>query len=337
MNENGVTAVLSQYGLSSHAVHRVEALANAGGWSGSSLWRIADQSGNRLCLRRWPREHPSRERLTWIHDCLLRVAPSLPIVSFPLRNLWGQTFVESEGHLWELTYWRPGTADFHASPTLPRLRAALRTLATFHQLSARGHSQTGQPPAVHDRIQQLRSLTSGGLINIENALRAPLHPELDHRAPKLLEAAKLQLATSSLLLRLAAIGPLPLSPTIRDIHHDHLLFIGDELTGLIDFGAMRLDTPFTDIARLVGSLAADDRQLRQSAFDHYHEIRPLSESDRTLIDLLDESGLLLGAMNWLTWLYVERRDMGPSAPIVHRLDAILSRMQKRPQQRPTTD
>lgn len=45
-----------------------------------------------------------------------------------------------------------------------------------------------------------------------------------------------------------------LQPCIRDIWHDHVLFDGDRVTGLIDFGAMQIDTPATDIARLVGSL-----------------------------------------------------------------------------------
>ncbi len=337
MNESNTAAVLNQYGVNANAVRHLEPLANAGGWSGSRLWRVTAQSGDILCLRRWSTEHPSPERLAWMHDVLQRVAPNLPIVPTPLRSSAGQTFVECAGHLWELTDWRPGTANFHAIPTLPRLRAAMQALATFHQLAASLQSQTGIPPTVLDRFSQLNSLSSGGLSVIERAIRSPLHSELDQRAAQLQTLTTQLLQTSSLLPRLTAIGQLPLSPAIRDIHHDHLLFIGDELTGLIDFGAMRLDTPLTDIARLVGSLAADDRQMRQSAINYYHEIRPLSESDRAHIDLLDESGLLLSAVNWLTWLYVERRDMGPLAPILHRLDTILSRMHSRLQHRLATD
>jgi hypothetical protein len=94
---------------------------------------------------------------------------------------------------------------------------------------------------------------------------------------------------------------------------------------------MRIDTPLTDIARLVGSLVGDDREARQSAFDAYSEIRPLGQDDRRLIDLLDESGLVIGALNWLIWLYVERRDMGPAEPIIRRLDEILKRLESRAQ------
>ena len=60
---------------------------------------------------------------------------------------------------------------------------------------------------------------------------------------------------------------LPLSPAIRDIHHDHVLFSGDQVTGLVDFGILRIDTPLADMARLVGSLVADDEPARKFALD----------------------------------------------------------------------
>jgi homoserine kinase type II len=119
---------------------------------------------------------------------------------------------------------------------------------------------------------------------------------------------------------------LPLQPAIRDIHHDHVLFTGDEVTGLIDFGAMRIDTPLADVARLVGSLAGDDCEARQIALQAYSELRPLSDADRQCIDLLDRTGVVLSAFNWLSWLYLDRRDMGAAAPIARRLHEIRIRL-----------
>lgn len=128
----------------------------------------------------------------------------------------------------------------------------------------------------------------------------------------------------------AAQTRLPRQPAIRDIWHDHVLFTGDEVTGIVDFGALNVDTPLTDIARLVGSLVADDVDARGFAMDAYAELRPLSQEDRQLIDLLDESGQVVAAVNWPTWLYVERRDMGPIEPIIRRLDEILRRLERMP-------
>src|SRR5690242_6895206 len=103
-------AVLSFYALVGSAVQRLEALENAGGWSGSRLWRLRDVTGRDLCLRRWPEEHPTKERLRMIHDVQAMVAGGLPIVACPLPARGGETIVENSGHLWELTRWLPGSA-----------------------------------------------------------------------------------------------------------------------------------------------------------------------------------------------------------------------------------
>jgi homoserine kinase type II len=120
-----------------------------------------------------------------------------------------------------------------------------------------------------------------------------------------------------------------LQPAIRDIHRDHVLFTGDEVTGLVDFGALRIDTPLADLARLIGSLASDNAAARQLALDAYAAVIPLSNTDRQLVDLLDDSGILLGGLNWLQWLYVERRDIGELLPIIARLDEIVGRLTRR--------
>ena len=70
---------------------------------------------------------------------------------------------------------------------------------------------------------------------------------------------------------------LNLQPCLRDIWHDHVLFTGDKVTGMIDFGAVDIDTPATDIARLVGSLVGDDAAGWQSGIAAYSDVRPLTE------------------------------------------------------------
>src|SRR5690242_7602977 len=110
MIEGDVQAVLSHYALDRGAVHEIQPLANAGGWSGSLLWRIMlrnegdgvgslcrntsqpsgqttpDKDSRPLCLRRWPKEHPTAERLRLIHAVLGLVSFEMPFVAFPLRT-----------------------------------------------------------------------------------------------------------------------------------------------------------------------------------------------------------------------------------------------------------
>jgi len=206
----------------------------------------------------------------------------------------------------------------------------MQTLAQFHLLAATiGQNKEAPPPAILDRQRRYEEYASrGGIAVIERAVGSPLESETDALASRMLARVRFAIERSAVWRELEAPIQLPLQPAIRDIHHDHVLFTGDEVTGIIDFGAMRIDTPLTDIARLVGSLVGDEREARQFAFNAYSELRPLSESDRQVIDLLDESGVILGGLNWLNWLYVERRDMGPTEPIVRRLGELLQRLER---------
>jgi Phosphotransferase enzyme family len=204
----------------------------------------------------------------------------------------------------------------------------MRVLARFHELAARYEQRQGNAPAIVDRQRQLAGMREKGFALIERALGEPLRNEIDNRATRLFAVAGEAMQSPSLAESLATAPELMLQPAIRDIHHDHVLFTGDEVSGLIDFGAMRIDTPLTDLARLVGSLVGDDQEARRLAVDAYSELRPLNHEERRLVDVLDESGVVLGALNWLMWLYVERRDMGPVGPIVKRLDELLARAER---------
>lgn len=291
------------------------------------MWRVRNAGEGELCLRRWAKEHPTVERLRLIHAVLGLVARSLPVVTSPLKTAKGMTFVEHGGHLWELTKWLPGAADYRSRPSRERLKAAMNVLARFHMAAAEYKRRTGIAPAVADRQRQLAGMRAKGLAEIERGLGQPLGNEIDELAVRLLAAAGEALQSRSIDGRLAAVPELMLQPAIRDVHHEHVLFTGDEVTGLIDFGALRIDTPLADVARLVGSLVGDDADARRFAFDTYSELRSLGDTDRRLVDLLDESGLVLGGLNWLMWLYVERRDMGPVGPIVKRIDELLVRLE----------
>jgi len=331
VTDESLQPVLSHYGLPAPQVH-IEPLANAGGWSGSLLWRITDASGHHFCLRRWPLEYlPRTERLKYIHRVLLHVAPELPIIASPLRTKSGETFIDYGGHFWEITNWLPGVADFRRNPSRGRLRAAIHVLANFHVLAA-GYSShgpfTGPAPAIAERLKQLAWINRHPLSTIEQSLATPLKNEIDLVAVRLFAGLKHRLSRALPPCPISATARLHLQPAIRDIHRDHVLFTGEDVTGLIDFGAMRSDTPLTDIARLIGSLVADDLQARQTALDAYSELRPLSDADRQLIDWLDYTAVTISARNWLHWLYVERRDMGPPLPIVSRMSELTLRLEK---------
>ena len=95
-----IEAVLHAY-PADYSPTRIEPLGSAGGMNGAEFWRI-DSPRGKLVLRRWPSEHPTRQRLRFIHDVLLYAADrGINFLALPLRTTRGETFVFHEGFWWE--------------------------------------------------------------------------------------------------------------------------------------------------------------------------------------------------------------------------------------------
>ena len=256
-------AVLANYPPDCQPTH-IEPLGSAGGMSGAQFWRIVSSRG-KFILRRWPTEHPSPERLRFIHAVLRHAATrGCGFLPLPVTTGRGQSFVEHAGHLWELAPWLPGTADYDRSPRLQKLRAAMRALALFHNATADFQFDApiaatqwlaGAPPAPARHLTRLHELTPDQINDLSRSIRDTTWPDLAPLARHFVAALSRAVPHSIAQLEPLAHARLPLQPCLRDIWHDHVLFTGDEVTGLIDFGAIDIDTPATDIARLLGSLS----------------------------------------------------------------------------------
>jgi Ser/Thr protein kinase RdoA (MazF antagonist) len=127
-------------------------------------------------------------------------------------------------------------------------------------------------------------------------------------------------------LKLGLPALVPLQPCLRDIWHDHVLFTGDDVTGLIDPHAARSDSVATDVARLLGSLVGDDLHGWEAGLAAYQLVRPLSFDERTLVELFDQSTVLLAGITWLDWCCLQGRTFTDRDKIASRLQMILVRM-----------
>lgn len=316
-----------------------EALGGAGGFSGARFWRLAAASGT-WCVRRWPREHPSPERLRFIHAVLDHVfRRGFVLVPRPLRTRSGATFVELDGRLWEVAPWMPGKADYHVSPTAQRLAAALTALAEFHLAAATFSARAGQgstapttlttpSPGLRQRLDLLKRLRSGECEQVAARILIGDWPELAVRARRVLSLFDQSAGAVARELERASHLPLPQQPAIRDIWHDHVLFEGERVSGLVDFGALRVESVAGDVARLLGSLAGDDSDDRRAALAAYEALRPLSADERLALAAFDHSTTLLSGMNWLRWVYLEGRTFDDRRRVEARLDAALSRLER---------
>jgi Ser/Thr protein kinase RdoA (MazF antagonist) len=106
-----------------------------------------------------------------------------------------------------------------------------------------------------------------------------------------------------------------------------VLFEGNAVTGLIDYGSVKIDHVAVDLARLLGSLARDESPLRASGLKAYNSLRPLAAHEEELIGLLDETGTIIGTANWLRWLYHERRCYEDTQAVGRRLAALVERIE----------
>jgi Ser/Thr protein kinase RdoA (MazF antagonist) len=327
-----IDAILSHYAAAGPFV-RIEPLGNAGGMSGAQFWRLTTPRGT-LVLRRWPMEHPTLERLRFIHAVLDHAARNgVTYLPVPIATRDGRTFVDHGGFLWELAPWLAGDADYERSPSDAKLQTAMMALAEFHlatasfqlDLSTIAKPQAAGAPAITKRLERLRALTGGGIAELSRAIDDATWPEFAALSRQFITA--LPRAIPPVIAKLEPIAEvsLPLQPCIRDIWHDHVLFSDSRVTGIVDFGGVEIDTPATDVARLIGSLAGDVAGSWTTGILAYSEVRPLSRAESQAIPALDAAGIILAGCNWVRWICLEDRRFESGPQVLERFRKITSR------------
>ncbi len=317
--------VLNQYPVAG-ACRDIVPLGNRGGFSGARVWRVETAAGP-LCLREWPVD-VSFESLNEIHRLMaLARTHGLPFVPAVLPTGAGTTCILRDRRLWDLTTWMPGQADFGDNPTLLRLRAACTALARLHQAWAACAGPPRPCPALfrrldrlHDWQQLVRSGWRPDYTKQPALLAAPAH-----RALTLVER---HLPTVSQLVNRWSGSVVPVQPCLCDIWHDHVLFEGDTVSGLIDYGSIKIDHVAVDLARLLGSFVGDDPDGWRVGLEVYRSVRPLSAKEVELAQALDQTGTVLALANWLTWLYRERRSFDNAAAVAQRLEMVVLRVER---------
>jgi Ser/Thr protein kinase RdoA (MazF antagonist) len=304
----------------------VEGLGNHGGFSGACLWRIKGEVGS-FCLKAWPPDGPTRERLGWIHN-LMRLARTRDLHFVPAVHATSQgaTCLDHAGHLWDLTSWMPGEANFHQRPESKRLEAACVALALLHGVFATVTSTSGPCPGISRRLACASEWTD----RIKSGWEPPFGQQESVRSVAERAWALLKQWLSSIPSHLAALAdqPLSLQPCLCDIWHDHVLFAGDEVSGLIDFGSVKLDHIAVDLSRLLGSMAGDQAALRSAGLRAYARLRPLTWEDEFLVTTLDATGTIVGLANWLKLLYLEPRQFDDAGAVERRLGALVERVER---------
>jgi homoserine kinase type II len=303
-------------------------LGNRGGFSGARLWRV-EGVGGPLCLRAWPVPGPSAERLQGLHQLMKRARDAgLLFVPAVVAAVDGATWVEHVGRAWDLTSWMPGQADFHHRPSTVRLEAACAALAIVHDAWVSPGPVLGPCPGVRRRLDCARAWTAlvhdGWRPAFGAAEGDPVRPWAE-RAWILLQSHCAQVPR---MLAAWVERHVPLQPCLCDIWHDHVLYTGDAVTGLVDYGSVKVDHVAVDLARLLGSLVGDDAAQWSAGLETYSRLRPLSLEVEALVRLLDKTGTLLAVANWLTWLYHDGRTFDDRSAVAGRLALMVERLER---------
>ncbi len=334
-SEHRLIDILAQYGPQFRSAS-IQQGVGASGFSGAIIARVECDAGH-YCLRGWPESGMAPQRILGLHRLLASLHDrGIGQVAVPVSSRHGSTIVEVAGRVWQLEPWMPGKADFWQNSSEARLESAMHCLAYWHQAAADfvptatesswfATRRRSYSPAVSERLAEFRYWQEGNLTKVTS--RIATEPESDFsrlatRFIQIFERVAVPIAQQLGLTRTISFG---LQPCLRDIWHDHVLFTGDDVTGIIDPSACRTENVAADLSRLLGSLVGDDSTAWDVALSAYQKVRPLHHNESALVTILDQSGVILSGMTWLKRNYIQGRDCASSNMVVSRLRRILER------------
>jgi len=318
------------------------------GFSGSHVFAVelSDRPG-RFVLKSF-HAGASVEHARFVHGLVrhLRGENSTPLAEL-IVALDGDTIVsDAEGRLWELARFMPGVAV--PCPTPAQAAAATTTLARLHLAAAslQDHPpRAGISPGIERRIDHARRLRAqpwhARRVVWSRAARdwmpVDVVAALDDRVATAIAIFN-QCGGEMLLTRVAAMGSRSsmLQPVLRDVWCDHVLFAderSDSVTAIVDLHAAGIDTPATDLTRLMGSWAAPAGGERLSILDRwptavaaYDRVRRLSHAEADLIPFLHATGIVCGLDNWFRWTLDQHREFPDARRMLARIDWLLQEL-----------
>jgi hypothetical protein len=317
-------AVLARYGSDVSKLRWVS-LGAAGGFSGAVIWRGETDVEPVLALKAWPPGAMSETRLAGIHVRMAE-AGHLAFVPAVVPATGGATVVSAAGRVWDLTGWMLGAADFDAAPTPARLANACAALAMLHGAWRPAAAAAGPCPGVRVRLRALakwKALVEPGPDPGRSA-----HPALVESTRRGRRAAAAAVGRAEAALRAWEGRPVPVQPCLRDVWGAHVLFTGDDVTGLIDYGAVRDDCVAADLARLLGDLVGDDDGRFAAGLAAYRAAGGAPDVPDGLVRLLDRTGVVCGVVNWLSRLREGGYDRPDAPAVAGRLDRLAARIER---------
>lgn len=325
-----IHALLQAFGPPWSEAGEMDVIPVLQGFSGGQVWKVS-AGGKSAALRRYPVGF-SRSRAEAIHqvlDLAVRECPFIPTIH---RTRSGATLIGKQS-LHELLTWMPGEPAAPATLSADQFRAAIDAIGRWHQVGfpADGSFRDSLGPAgpARSHCVERRLREWGRLKPMVREYRA--NSSIDDDALPLVERTQRMVADHARpfeeLLpweskRVAA------DICLVDVHREHVLFTGSQVTGLIDFSTLRSDGLAVDIARYLGSfdprIIANLCQWRLSELGLPRSLIDQMDSE-TLVPLLAWTGCAVSALHWFEWLIVDRRPFADRTAPLRRWRELLDR------------
>lgn len=305
------------------------------GFSGAPLARVRARGTTAWFVLKAFAAGTSDARAEWLHGLVRHLAAAgVAEVPQPLAAHGGATVVaDVRGGLWEMVPFVTGTAT--DAPSQTQAAVALRLLARVHVAAA---MLPGERPGPGPSAGVIRRIARAGelLERPWRSRRPPWPPGAEPfvarlwRAASMFEAAGGDRALAAVAA--ARASAVPLQPVLRDVWSAHVLFGGGEpprVAGIVDVHAAGIDSPATDLARLLGSWCrdtdapADPILAWPEAVAAYESVRPLTAAERDLVPFLHAAGVVCGLDNWFRWTLDEGRTFAAADAVAARIDRLL--------------
>jgi Ser/Thr protein kinase RdoA (MazF antagonist) len=239
------------------------------------------------------------ERLGAVHRRMVR-ASHLPFVPTVHATTDGQSVVAAGQRVWDLCRWMPGAADYYTNPTPARLANACAALAQLHGVWRPAAPVLAPASSIRVRLRHIarwRDLATGPCVPVR-----PCAPALEDAVRWGWRVARAAAGATERLLRDWDDWPVFVQPVLRDVWGAHVLFTGDAVAGVIDYGSVKDDHVAVDLARLLGDLVEDDDASFAAGLDAYRAAGGVLEVPSAFVRLLDRTGAVCAVMTWLVRL-----------------------------------
>ena len=187
----------------------------------------------------------------------------------------------------------------------------------------------GLSPGLRRRFEAINKLELGGFETLERAIEPRRGLDLSNCDAAMIWIRLARTAAPQVRepLRQASSRSVMLQPCLRDARPEHFLFEGDQLSGLVDFGAMAVDSVVGDLARLTGEWLNDDRAAYGLALQCYEEIRPLAPVETSLIGPFKSAMALLTGERWIRWHFIEERSFDDRLAVTRGIARSIEQLQ----------